>query len=85
MVQRIFDRDKIKYITKFVDVEKNVTTTTLDYAAAVQADMIAIMTEQEKNLSSLLLGNYAQQMINQSTIPVLTVRPTRVVADTANY
>ena len=85
MVQRIFDKDKIKYITKFVDVEKNVTSTTLDYATAVQADMIAIMTEQEKNLSSLLLGNYAQQMINQSTIPVLTVRPTRVVADTANY
>lgn len=85
MVQRVFDKDNIKYITKFIDVEKNVTTTTLDYAAEVQADMIAIMTEQEKNLSSLLLGNYAQQMINQSTVPVLTVRPTRVVADTANY
>ena len=47
--------------------------------------MIAIMTEQEKTFSSLLLGNYAQQMINQSTVPVLTVRPSRVVADTANY
>jgi nucleotide-binding universal stress UspA family protein len=43
------------------------------------------MTEQEKSLSSLLLGNYAQQMINQSRIPVLTVRPKDVQATNANY
>lgn len=82
MVQRVFEKAGVKYVTKYINVEKNVTQTTLDYANSVNADMIAIMTEQESNLSSLLLGNYAQQMINQSTIPVLTVRPTSVVADT---
>ena len=37
------------------------------------------------NYSSLILGTYAQQMINQSTIPVLTVRPKDVQTTNANY
>ena len=47
--------------------------------------MIAIMTEQENSLTSLIMGSFAQQMLSQSTIPVLTVRPRKVLADTANY
>jgi len=54
----------------------NVTLTTLDYAKEVNADMIVIMTEQEKTLSNLFfLGPYAQQMINLSPYPVLTISP----------
>lgn len=85
MVQKHLVQNEIHYITKTLDVEKNVTATTLDYANSVGADMIAIMTEQEKNLSSLILGTYAQQMLTQSKIPVLTVRPKSVTADNANY
>ena len=85
MVARYLDNAEVKYIIERLDVEKNVTVTTLEYANRVHADLIAIMTEQEKNLTSLLLGNYAQQILNQSTIPILTVRPTQVVTDTASY
>lgn len=85
MVQRHLDAQGVSYVTKFLDNVKNVTTATLDYATATQADLIAIMTEQEKTFSSLLLGNYAQQMINQSTIPVLTVRPKTVITDAPNF
>ena len=85
MVEKYLDKNEIEHVTKFINVSKNVTADTLDYANAVQADMIAIMTEQEKNLSSLILGTYAQQMINQSTIPVLTVRPKDVQTTNANY
>lgn len=84
MVQRHLSTNGVPYITKLLDAEKNVTTTTLDYANAVGADLIAIMTEQEKNLSSIILGTFAQQMISQSKIPVLTVRPKSVVADMAD-
>ncbi len=81
MVERYLDEQKIPFETKYLDVEKNVTATTLEYANEVNADLIAIMTEQEKSFSSLFLGTYAQQMINESTIPVLTVRPRSVLAD----
>ncbi len=81
MVERYFNKNKVTYTTTTKEVEKNVTLTTLDYANSINADLIAIMTEQESALTSLILGTYAQQMINQSNIPVLTVRPVSVVTD----
>lgn len=82
-VERYLDKNEVKYITKYFVVEKNVTETTLEYARQVNADLIAIMTEQETRFASLIMGTHAQQMINESTIPVLTVRPTNVLTDTA--
>ena len=84
MVERYLEKNEINFETNYIEVTKNVTADTLDYATKLQADMIVIMTEQEKNLSSLILGTYAQQMINQSTIPVVTVRPKDVQANSLN-
>jgi len=50
----------------------NLTDITLEYADSVNADLISIMTEQEKSVSNLLLGSYAHQMINKAFIPVLS-------------
>src|SRR5664280_414538 len=50
----------------------NRTDLTLDYARSIDADLISIMTEQEKSVSNLLLGNYAHQFINKAYIPVLS-------------
>ena len=85
MVQRYLDNNNIEYSTEFMAVKGNVTTDTIEYAERVGADMIAIMTEQESSLTSLIMGNFAQQMLTQSKIPVLTVRPKKVLADTAQY
>jgi nucleotide-binding universal stress UspA family protein len=49
----------------------NLTDITLDYSRTVEADLISIMTEQEKSVSNLLLGSFAHQMINKADIPVL--------------
>ncbi|MGM0613036.1 MAG: universal stress protein [Bacteroidota bacterium] len=56
----------------------NITDTTIEYAREINADMIAIMTEQETTTANLLLGPYAQQMVNHSPIPVLSVRPKNI-------
>ncbi|MCF8303449.1 MAG: universal stress protein [Bacteroidales bacterium] len=53
----------------------NITRSTLDYAKKVDANLIAIMTEQEKSASNIWLGPYAQQMVNHSPIPVLSIHP----------
>jgi hypothetical protein len=60
----------------------NLTDITLDYANRVDADLISIMTEQERNPSNLLLGSYAHQMINKSYIPDLLI-PTYHLSITA--
>jgi len=49
----------------------NITDITIEYATKQKADLISVMTEQEKSISNVLLGSYAHQMINKSPIPVL--------------
>ncbi len=51
---------------------KNPARLTLDHAARLNADLIAIMTDQE---NGLFLGAYAQQVVNHSRIPVLSITP----------
>lgn len=57
------------------DVDKNVTEVILDYADEVNADLITIMTEQESAISEWLLGSTAEQMLHQSSRPILSIRP----------
>lgn len=51
----------------------NNTETAIEYAQTVDADMIAIMTEQTQSSLNFFIGSYAQQMVNHSPIPVLSV------------
>jgi len=66
------DRD-IGYTREEIESD-NVTKSTIEYAGNVGADLIAIMTEQETTTANLFLGPYAQQMVNHSPIPILSVR-----------
>lgn len=61
----------------------NPTDATIVYAKAIHADLIAIMTEQEPSIQSLIMGEYAQQMINRSPVPVISFRPHEVSDQTA--
>ena len=58
-----------------VRTSDNLSDDTLQYADEINADLIVIMSEQEKTLNGLFLGSYAQQLVNQATRPVLTVPP----------
>jgi len=53
----------------------NLTSATIDYAKHIRANLISIMTEQETSPFNLLVGPYAQQMVNNSPYPVLSINP----------
>jgi nucleotide-binding universal stress UspA family protein len=55
-------------------ISNDLTKAVIAYAISVKADLISIMTEQETPVS-ILLGAQAQQLINQSPIPVLSIHP----------
>jgi nucleotide-binding universal stress UspA family protein len=85
-------RMKMKQVEDFLkEKEVNYTTTTLfcsniakstmDYAAEKNADLIVIMNEQEINSTGFFMGPYAQQVVNHSKIPVLSIRPTTGLID----
>ncbi len=68
----------LRYINEKA-VTDNITKTTIDYAEKRNADMISIMTEQEFSSQTVLMGTYAQQMVNLSPIPVLSNKTRLVV------
>ncbi len=55
-------------------ISNDLTKSVIDYAKNLQVDLIAIMTEQETPVN-IMLGAQAQQLINQSPIPVLSIHP----------
>jgi nucleotide-binding universal stress UspA family protein len=70
-VENLLKTKNMKHRIDFIEAE-NTTLSTIEYANKHNADLIVIMSEQEKTLSNIFLGPYAQQMINNSHIPVLT-------------
>ena len=73
-VAAYFDDEKIKYNVNHIACE-NIADATIEYAAKIDANLIAIMTEQETSTVNLFQGPYAQQIVNHSTIPVLSIHP----------
>ena len=75
--EKVLTNANIKCSVAKMETE-NVTQTTLEFAEKINADLIMIMAEQEKTMSNLLLGSYAQQMIHHSQTPVLTIHSTEL-------
>ena len=53
----------------------NLGKNTLAAARELKSDLIVIMTDQDENFSESFLGSYAQQIVNHSRIPVLSIKP----------
>ncbi|MEE4178291.1 MAG: universal stress protein [Bacteroides sp.] len=60
---------------------ENLTTAAIEYARKVDADLISIMTEQEFAPHNIFLGPFAQQMVNRSPIPVLSLHAKPLVRE----
>lgn len=73
-VCEVLSSKKVKCHTESLHGD-NITDITIKYAQKVDAELIVIMTEQSQSPMNLWLGDYAQQMVNHSPIPVLNIRP----------
>lgn len=73
------EEEKIKCHVDTVICE-NISDATIEYASKIDANLIAIMTEQETTTSNIFLGPYAHQMVNHSPIPVLSIHPKDTLA-----
>ena len=71
-----FKDNGVRYKSVYIDSDQ-ITDDTLKYAKEIDANLIAIMTEQETTTANLWLGPYAAQMVNHSPIPVLSITPKR--------
>jgi nucleotide-binding universal stress UspA family protein len=75
--QDLLSQNNANYIVRGLDEDKypdSFAEDTLAYANEIQADLIMIMTQQEKGFSEFLLGSYAQQIVNHtSKVPVMCI------------
>jgi len=75
--QDILAQNGANYIVRGLDEEKyqdSFAEDTLAYADEIKADLIMIMSQQEKGFSEFLLGSYAQQIVNHSgKVPVMCI------------
>lgn len=72
--QKKLDKATVPVHTEMV-WDDNITRATLAYAEQIDAGMIVIMTEQESGGNNILLGAYAQQLVNNSLTPVMSIQP----------
>jgi nucleotide-binding universal stress UspA family protein len=71
-VQSYLEEHEVAHTAKIFKTD-NSPSATLNYCSQINADLLIIMTDQEG--SGIFMGNYAQQLINQSKIPVMSIRP----------
>lgn len=62
----------VNFVTKMVKGD-NIARSTLNFANEINADLIIIMSEQDVNVTGFFMGAFAQQLVNHSRIPVMTV------------
>lgn len=76
--QDLLSTSGAKFIVRGLDEDKypdSFAEDTLAYANDIDADLIMIMTQQEKGFSEYLLGSYAQQIVNHAgKIPIMCIQ-----------
>ena len=73
-IQKLAKEKNISCVTE-IQTSVNRAMTTLTYSEKANADLIIIMTDQHAEFSSIILGTYAHQLINESKVPVLCIPP----------
>jgi nucleotide-binding universal stress UspA family protein len=67
---------EIKTTSTVLDTDgSNFAMQMLAWAEGKNADLIVIMTQAERSVGDYLFGTTAQQIVNRSNIPVMTIRP----------
>lgn len=62
-------------IIKGIKGEESLGQIIIDYANKVEGDLIMVMTQQEQDITELFIGSAAQDIINRSDVPVLSIIP----------
>ncbi|MDQ3047318.1 MAG: universal stress protein [Bacteroidota bacterium] len=73
-VQEYIKKGGISFTSKIIE-GTNQARVTYDHAKVIGADLILIMTDQDENITGRLMGTYAQQIVNHSKIPVMSIQP----------
>jgi nucleotide-binding universal stress UspA family protein len=60
---------------KFINTSEDVAQKVIEYGNKIEADLIVIISNSDISIKEYFTGTAAQRLINNSEIPVLTLRP----------
>ncbi len=66
-------RQKVNFVIEKIEAD-NVAASIINYTKSHDIDLVMMMTDQGTTTANKYLGPYAQQLINNSTVPVLSLR-----------
>lgn len=72
------EKNSINFIVTSAETE-DIVNETIKFANEINADVISIMTTQISKFSNIWKGSYAEQLIDQSSIPVITIPPKELI------
>lgn len=72
--EKILYEANIPFVRKIIR-SHNVANETLNYANEIKADLVAVLTEHESILGSIIPGVLAKHVANHSEIPVMSIKP----------
>ncbi|MES2130980.1 MAG: universal stress protein [Bacteroidota bacterium] len=78
MLRQVEDATKAKglaYTTTLIENVKNRAVAIVKHCDEVGGDLIAIMTDQDAEVSGFFLGPFALQVIHHAKVPVLSIKP----------
>lgn len=72
-VSKFLEEKQIQHFSK--ELEGNFAHEIVKFAEYTNADLLVIMSETEMTFAKMLLGGYAQEIVNHSKTPVITLHP----------
>jgi nucleotide-binding universal stress UspA family protein len=78
IVRQHIERENVQCtaeIIKILKSEESLSNAVIKYAEKINADLIMIMTQQENEIKQLFIGSKAKEIIKNSEIPVLSIKP----------
>jgi len=73
-VEAFIKKRKLLVTSELVE-NNNIVEGVLKYTKKVKADLILIMTQSEMDWTDMFIGSSAQEIINNSDVPVLSIHP----------
>jgi len=71
-VEKYLSGQNVSYIVDTM-VTDNLTTAIIDHAREEDVDLISIVTDTQNEATATILGQFAQQLVNYSPVPVLSI------------
>ncbi|UCH15157.1 MAG: universal stress protein [Bacteroidales bacterium] len=74
-LKKIFNKYNIECTTNLIESREDISKIINSYSKEINADIIMIMTQQELDFHDYIIGTTAQEIINNSELPVISIIP----------